>query len=190
MEANEGRYRRLSAGAKGVWHRLLLYNEHDCRALAHVVKKATFELTKWREYEQTKFCVFDEPRQRFCFTVGSTNARLERLLERHAVDRWAFITAWNPASVELSREDNHRRQAELRSRLSEYIVIPGEGVGRDPSWPPEPGLLVLGIPRKDAIRLGRGFGQLAIVAGHKGFPARLLACSPVPNLSWARNIPR
>ena len=111
---------------------------------------------------------------------------LDRLLERHGVDRWAFITAWNPKSIELPRQENDRRQAQLLSRLANYIVVPGEGVGRDVTWAPEPSLLVLGISRKDAIRLGRAFEQLAIVAGHKGFPARLLPCSPLPTPSWNR----
>ena len=187
MKRSEGRYERLKDGQKAVWRELLRYNEHDCRALAHVVRKAAFELEKWREYEQTRFCVSDEPRPQFCFTVGSKSPRLERLLERHAVDRWAFITAWNPGSVALARDENERRQTELRSRLSEYIVIAGEGVGRDSAWPPEPSVMILGIPRKEAVRIGRKFGQLAIVAGHKGFPASLLPCSPLPNLSWTRN---
>jgi hypothetical protein len=186
MAANDGCYRRLKPGAKGAWHRLLVYNEHDCRALAHIVQKAAFELEKWREYERTRFCVFDDPRPQFCFAVGSRNSKLERLLERHNVDRWAFITAWNPASVELSGEENERRQTELRACLSEYVILPGEGVGADPSWQPEPSLLVLGIHRKDAVGLGRKFGQLAIVAGHRGFPARLLPCSPLPTPSWMR----
>ena len=189
MERSAGRYQSLTDGQRAVWRELLRYNEHDCRALAHVVQKAAFELDKWREYEQTRFCVSDEPRPQFCFTASSKNRELDRLLERHAVDRWAFITAWNPASVALPREENDRRQEELRLRLSEYIVIPGEGVGRDPSWQPEPSLMILGIPRKEAVRLGRKFGQLAIVAGHKGFPARLLPCSPLPKLSWADNTP-
>jgi hypothetical protein len=183
IKGKNGRYRGLTQEQKQVWRSLLLYNEHDCRALAHIVRKAAFELDKWREYERTRFCVFDEPRPHFCFMVGSRSAKLERLLERHDVDRWAFITAWNPGSVPLSAQENERRQAQLLTSVSDYVVIPGEGVGRDAAWEPEPSLLILGIPRKEAIRLGRRFGQLAIVAGHKGFPARLLACSPRPKLS-------
>jgi hypothetical protein len=189
MGANGGRYRRLTSSTKDVWRRLLLYNEHDCRALRHAVTRAACELEKWKEYELTRFCVLDAPRRRFCFTVGSTNRDLERLLERHGVDRWAFIAAWNPKSTELPREENDRRQTQLRSRLANYIVIPGEGVGRDVNRAPAPSLLVLGIRRKDAIRMGRDFGQLAIVVGHKGFPARLLPCSPLPKPSWARAAP-
>ena len=184
MAANDGEYRRLKPTVKSLWHRLLLYNEHDCRALAHIARRVTFELGKWREYEQTRFCIFDAPRAPLCFTVGSKSSRLTGLLDRHGVDRWALITAWNPASVELPREENDRRQEDLHSRLSNYIVIAGQGARRDATEPPEPSLMILGIPRKEAIRLGRSLGQLAVVAGHKGFPARLLPCSPLPKLSW------
>jgi hypothetical protein len=82
----------------------------------------------------------------------------------------------------LTREENDRRQAELRQVLARhgYQILPGRGIGDDPSWEPEESVLVLGMPRKAAVRIGRQFGQLAIVAGHRGFPARLIPCpSPV-----------
>ena len=175
MAANDGKYRLLKPTVKSLWHRLLLYNEHDCRALAHIARRVTFELGKWREHEQTRFCVFDAPRAPLCFTVGSRSSRLAGLLDGHGVDRWVLITAWNRAAVELPREENDRRQEELHSRLSNYIVIPGEGAGRDATRPPEPSLMILGIRRKEAIRLGRSFGQIAVVAGHKVFQP---ACCP------------
>ena len=39
------------------------------------------------------------------------------------------------------------------------------GLGEDPSgvWPGEPSVLVLGMSRSEAERIGREFGQLAIV---------------------------
>jgi hypothetical protein len=57
-----------------------------------------------------------------------------------------------------------------------YTAFPGEGIGDDGQWPPERSLLILGIARDDARRLGREFGQLAIVHGEKGGPAMLLPC--------------
>ena len=185
-----GRYRRTSKAAKKVWHQLLAYNAHDCRALHHIVHRATFELEKWREYEATNYCVFEKPDARLCFRVGAVNRRLDALLERAGADRWAFLTAWNPASVTLPREENERRQAELLDRLAKYRVIAGEGVGQDVTWPPEPSLFVMDIPRKDAVRFGREFGQLAIVAGHKGYPARLIACSLLPDIKKTAQPPR
>ena len=189
MERSAGRYQSLTDGQKAVWRELLRYNEHDCRALAHVVQKAAFELDKWREYEQTRFCVFDEPRPEFCFTVGSKNSRAGPPSRTTRVDRWAFITAWNPGSVELPPKRTIVVRRSSDRALPTTSSIAGEGVGHDATWSPEPSLMILGIPRKEAIRLGRNFGQLAIVAGHKGFPARLLPCSPLPKLSWADNTP-
>jgi len=59
-----------------------------------------------------------------------------------------------------------------------YTTFPGEGSGDDGQWPPERSLLILGILRDDAIRLGRDFGQRAVVYGEQGGRALLLPCSP------------
>ena len=80
MAANDGKYRLLKPTVKSLWHRLSLFDEHDCRALAHIARRVTFELGKWREHEQTRFCVFDAPRAPLCFTVGSRSSRLAGLL--------------------------------------------------------------------------------------------------------------
>jgi hypothetical protein len=178
LQATKGRYRRTTQETKRDWHRLLEYNRHDCLALRHIVLKATRELECWRSYERTRFCVDAGPR-RICFMAGSKNARLQQLLERHGAVRWAFLTAWNPASVELSRTENDARQRELRAQLEAdgYVVLQGEGIGADPAWKPEESLMVLGISRADAVKLGRRFGQLAIVSGRSSGAARLISCA-------------
>ena len=55
-------------------------------------------------------------------------------------------------------------------------VLEGHGAGIDGAWPLEISLLVVGITLDDARALGRQFGQLAIVAGRVGEPARLVPC--------------
>ena len=172
-----GHYRRITPEAKRDWHRLLKYNRHDCLALRHVYEKASFELAKWREYEKTMYCVEDRARP-VCCRLGSRNARLDALLEKYRSDRWAFLTAWNPGSQPLPRAENDRRQTELIEALAAagYRCLRGEGRGSDPSWPPEESVLALDIPKRIARRFGRQFGQLAIVAGHRGFASRLVAC--------------
>ena len=108
--------------------------------------------------------------------AGSTNRGLQAVLDRHRATRWAFVTAWNPHSVSQPRDENDRRQAQLRRAVSRYTVLPGEGIGPDGSWEPEESLMVLGISESEAVRLGREFGQLAIVAGKRGEPSRLVSC--------------
>jgi hypothetical protein len=143
-----------------------------------VWQKASFELGKWRDYERTKYCFRPENRGRICFMIGSIDKKRDALLDRAGVSRWAFITAWNPASQQLSPEANASRQSELAAELSTagYHFLPGEGIGKDSAWPPEESLFVMGISEREARRLGRKFGQLAVVVGHKNLPARLVGC--------------
>jgi hypothetical protein len=108
---------------------------------------------------------------------GERSLELDRLLDARAPG-WAFITAWNPGSnPRLSIDENRRRQQELEAALSpRYRTFKGKGVGDDGRWPPEESVLVLGISRDQALRFGRQFGQLAIVAGRRGEPAEVVAC--------------
>ena len=172
LQSRGGRW-QLTKQAKRDWDHLLEYNRHDLLALRHIVLRATRETEAWRAYEKTRFCVDDGPR-RICFMAGSQNRKLEALLARHNARSWAFITAWNPRSDERSREQNDAQQAELRQAVSAYEVLPGEGVGQDPSWTPEESLLILNISRRKAQTLGRRFGQLAIVVGRRGEKSELL----------------
>lgn len=178
LDKANGVYGALSKTGKRHWHRLLEYNRHDCLALRHIVLKASRELECWRAYCRTRFFVNDAGRE-VCFTNGSSSARLDALLARHRVSKWAFITAWNPASTLLSRADNDEQQRKLVRQIasSRYEWLPGEGRGEDPSWAPEESLLVLNIPEGKAVALGRLFGQMAILVGRRGSPARLVACS-------------
>ena len=181
LEATAGNYRRTTSETKRDWHKLLEYNRHDCLALCHVVLKATREGEAWRAYRRTRFCVDDGPR-RICFMAGATNRRLDAVLERFRRKQWAFITAWNPGSIELTRAENEARQTRLESevRRAGYEILPGEGVGKDKSWTPEKSILIIGISEDAAVRLGRAFDQLAIVVGRRGLPSRLVSCAGGP----------
>ncbi len=182
LEATGGRYGKTTPQTKRDWHKLLAYNRHDCLALRHIVLRASREMECWRAYEETRFCV-DDGARRLCFMAESRSAKLDGLLRRHKATKWAFLTAWNPASVEMSRVENDARQDDLRRRLESkgYKWLPGEGVGSDPSWKPEESLLVLGISRGNAVALGRDFGQLAVVLGRRGAPSRLVPCLATPS---------
>jgi hypothetical protein len=88
------------------------------------------------------------------------------------------LTAYNPASRKLDKEENVRRQRELIDAVRDrgLAFLEGEGIGADTRWPAEPSILILGIESDAARALGRQFGQLAIVVGRAGQPARLVAC--------------
>lgn len=110
--------------------------------------------------------------------VGERSPVLDHLLANRGLEEWVYLTAHNPASVELPPEENRARQKELVRRLAGYPCMLGEAVPDDPSWPPEASVLVLGIPRADALALAREFGQNAILCGTRGGVAQILWVDP------------
>ena len=112
---------------------------------------------------------------------GEPAPAVDALLEP-AAPGWAFLTAWNPGSRRLSRPENERRQQALVRELSgRYRLFHGQGVGDD--WPAELSVLALGIPHGEALARGRAWGQLAVVLGNRGEPARVTACQGEPGRS-------
>jgi hypothetical protein len=108
---------------------------------------------------------------------GARAPALDALLAPEATE-WAFLTAWNPGSRLLARPENERRQAVLvRSLSGRYRLFHGEGRGDDGAWPPELSVLALGLPLAEALRVGRAWGQVAVLAGRRGEPARVRLCA-------------
>lgn len=101
---------------------------------------------------------------------------LDRILDEARATDWAYVTACNPRSRRLSVAENRDRAARLEGLIRDrgLLALPGEGTGEDPDWPPEPSLLVLGMPEHEAVALGRVFDQNAIVVGSRGAAARLV----------------
>ena len=93
---------------------------------------------------------------------------------------WAFITAWNPGSQLLPSHENavRHQQFEQDLRLLGYEMFAGAGEPSDSVWAPEQSLLILGVSEPEAIRLGRKYGQAAIVVGQINEPAKLISCDP------------
>lgn len=124
-----------------------------------------------QSYNQAEYYVdgFDEP-----LRVGEVHIGINDLLKHYDVSSWCFIIAWNPLSVELSSEENTKRNEGLFAYLRDYQIV--QGKGRDPSgkWTPEQSFLALGISRKEAIDLAVKFGQRAIVYGEVSQPAKLI----------------
>jgi hypothetical protein len=107
--------------------------------------------------------------------VGQPHPFLDDMMAFRGLEAYAYLTAWNPGSKELPEAENRARQDDLRARLKgRHPVIEGVASADDGSWR-EDGLLVLGIPRDDALSLARDFGQVAILAGRRG---------GAPELAW------
>lgn len=124
-----------------------------------------------QSYNQAEYYVdgFNEP-----LKVGVIHTGINDLLKRLNVSSWCFITAWNPLSIELSLQENTKRNEELFADLHDDQVIKGEG--RDPNgkWHPEQSFLIIGISRKKAVDLAVKFGQRAIIYGETNQPAELI----------------
>ena len=113
-------------------------------------------------YTNTKFHVFIPA---IVIEIGKRNEDLDTLIKKEGQTEWAYLTAYNPFSKELTDKENLERQSQLLSKISDYKFYEGEGVGEDPTWKPERSILIVGITKNEAISLGREFEQNAIVYG-------------------------
>ncbi len=102
--------------------------------------------------------------------VGEVNPVVEKWLDEQNCTTYAFITAWNPGSVLLSYDENMDRLDQLDDELKEICprVYWGTGFGDSGEWEGEVSCWALDISAEDAVRLGRKYGQNAIVWWEKG----------------------
>jgi len=119
-------------------------------------------------YEKALYVVVGKPE--LVIRIGEPNPDLDELLEAEGAASGAFITAANPAGVATSAWKNEIANAALVETQTKAGYRCFEGEGRDPQgrWKPERSALVVGIPRADAERVGRAFGQNAIVFVERG----------------------
>lgn len=122
-------------------------------------------------YVETDFIVYVEPA--LYLNIGFSNKDLIKLHRKFQCSCSAFITAFNPYSVETALEENNLRQKQLSIEIEHSGLKYFSGIGQHPSgvWPGEPSFLVLGIPLESARGLGIRFEQNAIVwIGENGIP--------------------
>jgi len=114
--------------------------------------------------------------------IGRRCPALDRWLRARACRQWAFVTASNPGSRPLPDWRNAARGRGLARAIAAagFRVLPARGEPEQGGWRAEASLLVLGMPAARAVRLGRQFRQIAIVAGRRGGVAQLCWCGPVP----------
>lgn len=108
--------------------------------------------------------------------IGAPGPVLDALLAGRGCAGWAWLTAVNPASRQLTDTDNARRLQALGERLRRggWPHWPASAAADAGDWPPEEGFLVAGIALPDAVALAADFGQNAFVAASSGNPAQLL----------------
>lgn len=117
----------------------------------------------------------DCPEGPLLLRIDQVHPMLDALCLQHGVETWAYLTAHNPGSQLLEPKINDQRHQELLARIERrYSCYSGEGRGDDGNWPAERSLLILGISPLEGCALARDFGQLALVVGKIGQPARLI----------------
>lgn len=128
-------------------------------------------------YRQTSYWV-EAPEEYVRIRLDRPTPDLDRYLQRQEAASWAFITAYNPGSEQLAPSENRRRLLQLQEELERrgLAFLPGVGVGDDGAWPPERSLLVVGMARETARRIGRDFGQNAVLFGLVGRTPELICC--------------
>ncbi|WP_386669758.1 DUF3293 domain-containing protein [Lysobacter korlensis] len=121
--------------------------------------------------------------------VGEFATELESSLTAR---RYAFITAWNPASSPRAGRENEVADGQLRERLD------GHGAKRIPAWAQAPdgrwreqGWMVLDLPAGDLDTLARDFGQAGTLQWARGEPVclRMMMAAPMqaaemPCVDW------
>lgn len=108
--------------------------------------------------------------------IDRRNPQAEAWLAGRGAAGAGFISADNPRSQLAPAADNEAARQRLAKAVRRRGVdaVPHTGAGTDGAWPPEHGLLVLGLPVADLIALAEEFDQNAIVWFAPGRPARLV----------------
>lgn len=76
--------------------------------------------------------------------------------------RWGIVTAWNPGGAQAGSAENDTAQTRLTGRVQGWSPL--SGFNGDGGWR-EDTLILRGVPLREAARLGRQFGQAAILWG-------------------------
>lgn len=140
------------------------------RSNGHRVGSALIEA-----YRSTDYVAFDGAGE-LVLRIGVRNRNLDWLMARHRTRTAAFITAWNPRSIPHGDAANRAADTRLIARVRRMGLrfLFGEGRGQDRRWTPERSILVFGIDRYAAARIGRAFGQNAIVHVRRGHAPELM----------------
>jgi hypothetical protein len=128
------------------------------------------------QYLASAYC-YREGGRETSLRVGIRSDEVMKLHARRGVESSAYITAWNPGSKPLDRDENRARNRELRREAESAGLEVLEGEGRSPGrdWCEE-SFLILGIGREQALGLAHKYGQVAFLQiGSAGVP-ELVIC--------------
>ena len=132
----------------------------DYNALSRWILAMDTELRT--RYELAEYLIEDDPPIRF--EIGVAHQGLGLLLISFGVEEAVWLTAYNPKGQRRDEEANLDDQMRLLGQIEDarlnYFV--GHSMDASGDWY-EPSYLVLGLTEAEGMRLGRDFGQLAII---------------------------
>jgi len=119
-------------------------------------------------YRRALYVVYGAPD--LVIRIGERNAVLDALLDEDGADTAAHLTAANPNGELQDETANELSCAALHQALADAGYSCYAGEGRDPTgkWLAEPGVLAVGMSRREAMVMGRSYEQNAIVFIEKG----------------------
>lgn len=141
-------------------------------------------LQRMRNLPQELVLAYSEARYHFntdskeiVLTIGEFSDELQEFLESNRYKTWAFISAYNPYSKQLSEQENIERHQLLKETLKDlsYSFIEGQGGSVDQTWS-EPSLFIPDASLELAQSLGVRFEQNAILYGEKSYAPVIIFC--------------
>lgn len=96
------------------------------------------------------------------FQIGAQHRNEEIFFIEKGFAAYAWITAWNPQSVELAYNENQIRNKQLELELQTHPYFEGMSRSPDGSWEEE-GFWVGNMNLEHIRWLGRKYGQNAVV---------------------------
>ncbi len=126
-------------------------------------------------YRRTTYWV-EAPDRYYAVRIDEQHTELDAFLNSQGHRCWAVVTAFNPQSQLLPPPENRVLAEQLQHEIDAARLksLPATATGWSGDWPPESGLLIVGISQADARDLARKFQQKALVFGESGCRARLL----------------
>lgn len=122
--------------------------------------------------------VVQSGQQEYRLQVGRSAAAME---SGFPASRYAFLTAWNPASDPRPDDANHAADARLVERLDALVIErrPAWAQSPDGRWR-EPGWLLCDADTDLVVTLAREFGQAGVLDWACGEPVHLRMLAPRP----------
>ena len=108
--------------------------------------------------------------------IGQRTSWLDEMLLFYEERTWAFLTAWNPTTGELSLEKNRQRNQCLLELIQEHPFFHAIGSDQQELYFEEH-YLVLGLTKEESLQLSLHFNQRAFLYGAYEQPTLLVFCA-------------